>query len=652
MKRKPLSVALAAALLFGAGSTLAATFTYHGTLLDSGKPAEGTYDIELTLYTAPSGGHVIGGPMVMFKVPVHEGRFSTQADFGPLTKSVNQAYVSVRVRSANQEDYVSLNTRALVDTVNATSVCPGAWTLEGNAGNPAGSYLGTADTQPLTFDVNATQVGQITPSGDNAAAPNSPDVVFGSSSNSVVGSIGGATIAGGGDQGFGNSVHANFATVGGGVNNTAQGTSSTVGGGQNITASGNYSVVSGGYGNAESADYSTISGGIDNTASGGSSTVAGGTTNMASGGSSTIGGGFSNIASGSSSIVAGGYTNTASEQSATVAGGQNNTATAGNSAIGGGFSNIASGPDSIVAGGYTNTASGQSATVAGGQNNTASGAGSTVAGGFDNNAAGQQSFAAGTLATVRSVDDGTFVWADNIGSFFTSTGPNQFLVRATGGVGINTADLGLPASLTVQGLSNTSGTLTLVADSSKGTNQSNIHYGPTGDWFIRSASGSGNVVIQDTGGGVGIGTSSISVGDLITTGANGAHLTSGGVWTSASGRTFKEAFANVDVSSVLTKVVALPVQTWFYKIDHAEGRHMGPMAEDFSEAFGLGSDDQHVGSVDESGVALAAIQGLNQKLEAENAALKAEKDAEVSELQRKLDDVLARLSTLEGKQGD
>ncbi len=36
--------------------------------------------------------------------------------------------------------------------------------------------------------------------------------------------------------------------------------------------------------------------------------------------------------------------------------------------------------------------------------------------------------------------------------------------------------------------------------------QSHIHYGTTGDWFIRSAATAGKVVLQDTGGNVGIGT--------------------------------------------------------------------------------------------------------------------------------------------------
>jgi cell division protein FtsB len=68
------------------------------------------------------------------------------------------------------------------------------------------------------------------------------------------------------------------------------------------------------------------------------------------------------------------------------------------------------------------------------------------------------------------------------------------------------------------------------------------------------------------------------------------------------------------------------VQSWDYKAQPGE-KHIGPMAQDFHAAFGLnGADDTHISTVDEGGVALAAIQGLNQKLEeqkAENAELKA-----------------------------
>jgi peptidoglycan hydrolase CwlO-like protein len=60
------------------------------------------------------------------------------------------------------------------------------------------------------------------------------------------------------------------------------------------------------------------------------------------------------------------------------------------------------------------------------------------------------------------------------------------------------------------------------------------------------------------------------------------------------------------------------------------------MAQDFYAAFGTGADDKHIAVVDESGVALAAIQGLNQKVEEQSAQMKA-KDAEIQELKTRLE---------------
>jgi hypothetical protein len=52
------------------------------------------------------------------------------------------------------------------------------------------------------------------------------------------------------------------------------------------------------------------------------------------------------------------------------------------------------------------------------------------------------------------------------------------------------------------------------------------------------------------------------------------------------------------------------------------------MAQDFHAAFALnGEDDRSIATVDPDGVALAAIQGLNAKLERENAELRARLDA-------------------------
>lgn len=118
------------------------------------------------------------------------------------------------------------------------------------------------------------------------------------------------------------------------------------------------------------------------------------------------------------SVVAGGIGNQATWNGATISGGAWNTAGA-YSTIAGGSQNYASAPYATISGGERNTNQGNFATIPGGQNNEASG-------GF--------SFAAGRNAKARH--SGTFVWADADYSDFASSGTNQFLIRASGGVGI------------------------------------------------------------------------------------------------------------------------------------------------------------------------------------------------------------------------
>jgi hypothetical protein len=101
----------------------------------------------------------------------------------------------------------------------------------------------------------------------------------------------------------------------------------------------------------------------------------------------------------------------------------------------------------------------------------------------------------------------------------------------------------------------------------------------------------------------------------------------------------------LDGPTVLAKVAALPVSQWNYKTDSQEVQHIGPMAQDFHAAFGLdGADDKHISVVDEGGVALAAIQGLNQKLETEAQA----KDAEIQALKTPLGKLEQRMAETVG----
>jgi hypothetical protein len=116
-------------------------------------------------------------------------------------------------------------------------------------------------------------------------------------------------------------------------------------------------------------------------------------------------------------------------------------------------------------------------------------------------------------------------------------------------------------------------------------------------------------------------------------GTDRMNLQAGGLFVNGavvltSDRNAKADFASVDAQEVLAKVAALPLHSWSYT-NRPGVKHVGPMAQDFRAAFGLGEDDRHIATVDADGVALAAIQGLNQKVE--------EQRAENTELKQRLD---------------
>jgi hypothetical protein len=117
------------------------------------------------------------------------------------------------------------------------------------------------------------------------------------------------------------------------------------------------------------------------------------------------------------------------------------------------------------------------------------------------------------------------------------------------------------------------------------------------------------------------------------------NMTIAGAYSPSSDRNAKENFAEVNPSEMLEKVAALPISRWNFKQD-PDAEHVGPMAQDFRAAFGLGTDDKHIATVDADGVALAAIQGLNQKLEARLAAQSEEmrtKNSQIGALQERLE---------------
>jgi hypothetical protein len=106
------------------------------------------------------------------------------------------------------------------------------------------------------------------------------------------------------------------------------------------------------------------------------------------------------------------------------------------------------------------------------------------------------------------------------------------------------------------------------------------------------------------------------------------NLTITGTLTQSSDRDTKENFVPLNPREILEKVVAMPVSRWNFKFDGDGVQHIGPMAQDFHAAFGLGVNERKIAPLDTSGVALTAIQGLYAILQ--------EKSTEIARLKARL----------------
>jgi hypothetical protein len=108
-------------------------------------------------------------------------------------------------------------------------------------------------------------------------------------------------------------------------------------------------------------------------------------------------------------------------------------------------------------------------------------------------------------------------------------------------------------------------------------------------------------------------------GNLVIAGT----LTANGV-VYPSSRSLKDGFQVVDGRDVLARLAAMPVSEWRYKSDPAASRHIGPVAEDFHSAFGLGAEGIGLNVGDVAGVTIAAVQGLWMELRDQKAASEAQ----------------------------
>jgi len=476
------------------------------------------------------------------------------------------------------------------------------WNLTGNAGTTTSNFLGTTDDQPLELRVNNLRGFRLEPN------PSSPNVIGGYLGNKVSVNMVGATISGGGVEaavnwvtddyatiggGAGNLAGRNpargaspapYATIGGGQNNLALGLQSTVAGGADNEASGNNAAIGGGQFNLAETAHVTIAGGQNNEATGSSfwASIGGGFKNKTTNVGATIGGGQENQANGNLSTIGGGFGNVILARYGTIAGGgqvdSQNTLSANfvfdeHGTVGGGGWNAAGSvggtttdaPFATVGGGERNEASAQYSTVSGGQLNEASGAFAAIAGGRNNIAKGAFSFAGGQSA--RANHDCSFVWNNA-----SSDRNGQVKIRAHGGVHLQI--------------------------NQDGNNNIWVDFREKVDFPGR-----------------------VGIPKIIDT-STGAYLNGGsGQWVNASDKNMKENLVAVDGQEILDKLAGLSISTWIHKNEPAV-RHIGPMAQDFYGAFGIGGDDKAISTVDADGVSLAAIQGLYQLVKQENAELK------------------------------
>jgi hypothetical protein len=539
--------------------TIPRMLSYQGKLTDgSGGPvADTTYSVLFSLYSMPSGGSSMWSETqtVRTKLGLFAVLLGSVSPIGTLPEA-GTLYLGMKV-GADPEMTPRIQIASAAYAYLASKADTANYALA--AGGASGSTWVRGTPDSVLYTVNRLGI----------ARGGSSNMLYGSFRQSHV-NFGVSCTTGASGQDYSN------ATVGGGLLNTARAGYSTVGGGWANRANGVGSAVAGGAGNLAGGDYSAVIGGFADstlglcggalsgylnkagaTASDTCAVIAGGYQNRALGPYSVVGGGRANVACSSWTTVAGGQQDSAIRPYATVGGGERNRAQGSNAVIGGGRFNQASGYCSAVGGGDGNTASGSWAFVGAGNGNQAVGPYASVT-------AGELNYAAGRSAAIpcgimnrangcASLAAGLNAHANHAGSFVW--GDSAFYVTDT--------------------------------ISTTGNNQWRVR-ARGGTWFFSNLA--------------------MTTGAYLAPGSN--------AWTSACDSANKEDFRPVDRKALLDKVAALRVRNYKMKDQDDGTRHIGPVAQDFHDSFGVGETSTGINMADADGVALAAIQALIEKNQA------------------------------------
>ena len=443
--------------------------------------------------------------------------------------------------------------------------------------------------------------------------------------------------------GWGNSIQKNayFSFLGGGTNNSIQANAdhSVLGGGfqNSIQANASYSVLGGGWNNSIQTDAgaSFLGGGAGNfiQPNAAYSVLGGGDNNVieTNAAFSFLGGGGANAIQPNAdhSVLGGGVYNVIWADHSVLGGGTNNSiqTNAAYSFLGGGINNsIQPGAnDSVLGGGYGNSI----------QTNASV---SFLGGGYIN------SIQPGATASVLCGGYSNSIQTSATSSVLGGGGYNSIQTNASlsflGGGKYNT-NTGAYAVIP-GGYQNMAGAYSFAAGSyARATNQSAFVWS---DGSATTTSVSNNSVTMRATNGFRFFTG--TKGSIIFTNVTGSGADQAVSWTPGSGswsftsdRTVKDRFVAVDAVTILDKIAQLPITEWSYQ-GYGQ-RHIGAMAQDFHALFPLNDNDKVLNDADLHGVELAAIQGLNQKLN--------EKDAEIQALKQSVAELKETLTQLTQK---